>query len=121
MQNGSSRSPPQESALFEQPPYLLSGEDVAATLAVDPESGLDERIVKERQGQYGPNAVRPLHLPLAHFTVLLQCFSDLRFNRAVDRRERGQMAQDLAEANGQCNDVGPSPRPRGLPRNRLLH
>jgi Cation transporter/ATPase, N-terminus len=68
MQDGrSSRSPPQEIS-FSQPPHVLSAEDVATHLSVEPESGLEDAVVQERQRQYGPNAVQ---CPIATLVFLV--------------------------------------------------
>ena len=64
MKDGSSRSSPEEVPFPRKPPYLLSVEQVAAQLGVDAESGLGERIVKERQQKYGPNAVSLPETPI---------------------------------------------------------
>ena len=83
MQDGLSRSSPEEIPFPDTPPYLLSVEQVAAQLGVDAESGLDERIVKDRQQKYGPNAVSPSrtgHSPHWQISFHFYCFWTRRFN-----------------------------------------
>lgn len=58
MRNGSTHSPSQ-ALPFSVAPYLLPIDDVAEQLGTDPESGLSDGEVINRQQQYGPNAVYP--------------------------------------------------------------
>lgn len=108
MRNDSPRAPPQALPFLERPPYLLSIDDVARILATDPESGLDDAQVKDRQHTYGPNAV----LRVLHRSWLTS---------VVGRWRRGKLATNPIETNRQCNDVGPPPRVGCLLGNRLVY
>jgi hypothetical protein len=74
---------------FSVPPYLLPVEQVARQLATDPELGLSDNNVKDRQQQYGPNAVVPVRV------------------KALMWRRRCKLAEDPDKADRECDDVGP--------------